>query len=210
MSVLTGYSYICTRGNFTAHLKTDRRLHMKILVLRRGIAVPWKIAKMEKNAFLCWHSEICCDNIIFVLLRHRCLERYRSGHNEAVLKTVCPQGRVGSNPTLSAGGSSDPTMIYGWEIDHALEMYPSWPKGLPWKGSRSLTRRESSNLSISARQLSQTHHNVALTCRRENDNIVGALRKDISAGDRIKSWQEITAAVNYSSCHSSGCKQEPW
>ena len=27
---------------------------------------------------------------------------YRSGHNEAVLKTVCPQGRVGSNPTLSA------------------------------------------------------------------------------------------------------------
>ena len=31
------------------------------------------------------------------------MERYRSGHNEAVLKTVCPQGRVGSNPTLSVG-----------------------------------------------------------------------------------------------------------
>ena len=30
-----------------------------------------------------------------------CMERYRSGHNEAVLKTVCPKGRVGSNPTLS-------------------------------------------------------------------------------------------------------------
>ena len=30
------------------------------------------------------------------------LERYRSGHNEAVLKTVCPQGRVGSNPTPCA------------------------------------------------------------------------------------------------------------
>ena len=29
-------------------------------------------------------------------------ERYRSGHNEAVLKTVCPQGHVGSNPTLCA------------------------------------------------------------------------------------------------------------
>ena len=29
-------------------------------------------------------------------------ERYRSGHNEAVLKTVCPQGRVGSSPTLCA------------------------------------------------------------------------------------------------------------
>ena len=30
------------------------------------------------------------------------MERYRSGHNEAVLKTVCPKGREGSNPSLSA------------------------------------------------------------------------------------------------------------
>ena len=29
-------------------------------------------------------------------------ESYRSGHNEAVLKTVWEQSRVGSNPTLSA------------------------------------------------------------------------------------------------------------
>ena len=36
------------------------------------------------------------------------LERYRSGHNEAVLKTVCPQGRVGSNPTLSANCTAEP------------------------------------------------------------------------------------------------------
>ena len=35
------------------------------------------------------------------MARYKLLERYRSGHNEAVLKTVCPQGRVGSNPTLS-------------------------------------------------------------------------------------------------------------
>ena len=35
------------------------------------------------------------------------MERYRSGHNEAVLKTVCPQGRVGSNPTLSAGENDE-------------------------------------------------------------------------------------------------------
>ena len=35
------------------------------------------------------------------------MERYRSGHNEAVLKTVCPQGRVGSNPTLSVRKSKD-------------------------------------------------------------------------------------------------------
>ena len=30
------------------------------------------------------------------------VERYRSGHNEAVLKTVWVKARVGSNPTLSA------------------------------------------------------------------------------------------------------------
>ncbi len=30
------------------------------------------------------------------------MERYRSGHNEAVLKTVCPNGHMGSNPILSA------------------------------------------------------------------------------------------------------------
>ena len=36
-------------------------------------------------------------------MKRNALERYRSGHNEAVLKTVCPQGRVGSNPTLSVG-----------------------------------------------------------------------------------------------------------
>ena len=35
-------------------------------------------------------------------------EWYRSGHNEAVLKTVCPQGHVGSNPTLSAQKSEVP------------------------------------------------------------------------------------------------------
>ncbi len=30
------------------------------------------------------------------------VERYRSGHNEAVLKTVWAHAHVGSNPTLSA------------------------------------------------------------------------------------------------------------
>ena len=35
------------------------------------------------------------------------MERYRSGHNEAVLKTVCPQGRVGSNPTLSVSQGAE-------------------------------------------------------------------------------------------------------
>ena len=39
------------------------------------------------------------------------LERYRSGHNEAVLKTVCPQGRVGSNPTLSVEKNRVPVAL---------------------------------------------------------------------------------------------------
>ena len=56
-------------------------------------------------------------------------ERYRSGHNEAVLKTVCPQGRVGSNPTLS---------VHHESMMSTLGEVPKWLKGLPWKGSRSL------------------------------------------------------------------------
>ena len=40
--------------------------------------------------------------LYYVLQIRHVTERYRSGHNEAVLKTVCPKGRVGSNPTLSA------------------------------------------------------------------------------------------------------------
>ena len=67
-----------------------------------------------------------------VVLTASNMERYRSGHNEAVLKTVCPKGRVGSNPTLSAEAERLPVLTGN------LEKYPSWPKGLPWKGSRSL------------------------------------------------------------------------
>ena len=54
-------------------------------------------------------SAECSDRILLALSETKKFtqsrqhtERYRSGHNEAVLKTVCPQGRVGSNPTLSA------------------------------------------------------------------------------------------------------------
>ena len=46
-------------------------------------------------------------------------ERYRSGHNEAVLKTVCPKGRVGSNPTLSVTKEKTDRWI------RHLEKYPS-------------------------------------------------------------------------------------
>ena len=77
------------------------------------------------------------------------LERYRSGHNEAVLKTVCPQGRVGSNPTLSADCTAEPERwVPGAELNNDLAKkarceatnaeVPKWLKGLPWNGSRSL------------------------------------------------------------------------
>ena len=62
------------------------------------------------------------------------MERYRSGHNEAVLKTVCPQGRVGSNPTLSVSR----TVINFIRYKNQPAEVPKRLKGLPWKGSRSL------------------------------------------------------------------------
>ena len=46
-------------------------------------------------------------------------ERYRSGHNEAVLKTVCPKGHMGSNPILSA------TFFIFWLLFTHMEDYPS-------------------------------------------------------------------------------------
>ena len=43
------------------------------------------------------------------------MERYRSGHNGAVLKTVRVQAHVGSNPTLSAN-LIDSKEVYGVQI----------------------------------------------------------------------------------------------
>ena len=64
--------------------------------------------KCEKNLKCVLSWDIFDGRILFALTEKTLrngekpyLERYRSGHNEAVLKTVCPQGRVGSNPTLS-------------------------------------------------------------------------------------------------------------
>ena len=66
-------------------------------------------------------------------------ERYRSGHNEAVLKTVCPQGHVGSNPTLSAYDTShNIELVISYVILNHLGEVPKWLKGHPWKGCRSL------------------------------------------------------------------------
>ena len=60
-----------------------------------------KIKKTLKKLLTKLH---CDDNIIKSLVRHNkiAMERYRSGHNGAVLKTVCLHGRMGSNPILSA------------------------------------------------------------------------------------------------------------
>ncbi len=54
------------------------------------------------------------------------MERYRSGHNEAVLKTVCPQGRVGSNPTLSAGDTFSAAHLGADEKNNDLEISFVW------------------------------------------------------------------------------------
>ena len=64
------------------------------------------------------------------------MERYRSGHNEAVLKTVCPQGRVGSNPTLSVGRKRDsPASLIDRMNRLCLEKYPSGRRDTPGKGA---------------------------------------------------------------------------
>ena len=71
------------------------------------------------------------------------LQRYRRGHNEAVLKTVCPQGHMGSNPILcvksrSIGCGFLYNMMFP-EPEHVDSAeVPKWPKGLAWKVSRSL------------------------------------------------------------------------
>lgn len=65
------------------------------------------------------------------------MERYRSGHNEAVLKTVCPQGRVGSNPTLSARYPLPEQFYYNREEFNQphLEKYPRGRRDTPGKGA---------------------------------------------------------------------------
>ena len=82
-------------------------------------------------------------NIISALIWDKNTERYRSGHNEAVLKTVCPKGRMGSNPILSAYQHRryrlrEQKCWYNFISLFYSKKYPSWPKGHPWKGCRSL------------------------------------------------------------------------
>ncbi len=64
------------------------------------------------------------------------MERYRSGHNEAVLKTVCRKGawvRIPLSPFTRKSETSN--NIESNELG-ILEKYPS-AEGRPWKGCRS-------------------------------------------------------------------------
>ncbi len=55
------------------------------------------------------------------------MEEYRSGHNEAVLKTVCPQGHKGSNPFSSARFTDEPT-VYHYDRAEVLSLLGEVPK----------------------------------------------------------------------------------
>ena len=52
-------------------------------------------------------------------------EGYRSGHNEAVLKTVCLYGHVGSNPTPSAKTKSTPLGVLFVLFSSLLSLHSS-------------------------------------------------------------------------------------
>ena len=94
-------------------------------------------------------------NILFARYKKRVqdTERYRSGHNEAVLKTVCPNGHMGSNPILSALFH----LKRGNRISYIkcnsaiLEKYPRGRRGSPGKGVGREKRREGSTPSFSAK-----------------------------------------------------------
>ncbi len=51
-------------------------------------------------------------------------ERYRSGHNEAVLKTVCLRGHKGSNPFLSANLAIQQNIVIFGEVLKLAEEAP--------------------------------------------------------------------------------------
>ena len=51
---------------------------------------------------LTFNQGVRSSNLRWVTILQLYMERYRSGHNEAVLKTVWVQAHVGSHPTLSA------------------------------------------------------------------------------------------------------------
>ena len=81
------------------------------------------LQKIEKYVNFWLTRENTSDKITIVrwanekFLNIESVERYRSGHNEAVLKTVCPKGRVGSNPTLSVFYGEVPKLAEGAPLE---------------------------------------------------------------------------------------------
>ena len=123
--------------SFSGLLMTKKESKYRLLII---------VNKNQKNLEKSLTPADLFANISFVRARQQRLrrerkndtERYRSGHNEAVLKTVCPNGHMGSNPILSAKDTSLCCINHIYHIGRYLfGEIPKRPKGLPWKGSRS-------------------------------------------------------------------------
>ena len=52
------------------------------------------------------------------------MQEYRSGHNEAVLKTVCSQGHGGSNPSSCA--NETPERVFFLLVKEEVEKHPNY------------------------------------------------------------------------------------
>ena len=76
------------------------------------------------------------SEFVYYILAQAIRERYRSGHNEAVLKTVWGQLHMGSNPILSVPDRESKPFRKTEYCSYAE--VPKWSKGLAWKVSRSL------------------------------------------------------------------------
>ena len=59
-------------------------------------------ATISKKDLLFWNEYVIIKNMLEWRRKPYTVESYRSGHNELHSKCSCPQGHVGSNPTLSA------------------------------------------------------------------------------------------------------------
>ena len=139
-------------------------------------------------------------------------ERYRSGHNEAVLKTVCPNGHMGSNPILSAQNTSSCfTNKYTTLVGIFLEKYPRGRRGSPGKGVGRENRREGSNPSFSAQKDEMNRRDlqmrfVSFFCSLKSPGI-GA--EETFQKVLWKScWQSRNTVISYRSCRRWGKQSE--
>ena len=83
--------YIIILQSFAKLIRTKPNSKLKMMGINYNL-IGSLIGRAMACQAMCWRFEFSPINY---------MGRYRSGYNEAVLKTVCPKGRVGSNPTLS-------------------------------------------------------------------------------------------------------------